>query len=76
MNLASNTALTALDAAVQCGRHPTQRRVLHMQLDIDQDLPGVGFIPVPIKVLGGYAELYDQISGQILRLDLTALFPP
>ena len=45
-------------------------------LDICDDPPGIGLVPAPVKLLGGEAELHDQIAGQVLRLDLAALFPP
>jgi len=32
--------------------------------------------PVPVQVLGRQAELNDEIAGEILGLDLAALFPP
>ena len=45
-------------------------------LDVGDDPPGIGLVPAPVKLLGGEAELDDKIAGQVLRLDLTALFPP
>ena len=45
-------------------------------LDIGDDLPGIGFVPAPIEVLGDNAELNDEVAGQVLRLDLAALFAP
>ena len=45
-------------------------------LDIRNDLPGIGLIPAPIEVLCHHSELDDEIAGQVLRLDLAALFPP
>ena len=45
-------------------------------LDVCDDLPGIGLVPAPIKLLGGEAELHDQVAGQVLRLDFAALFPP
>ena len=31
---------------------------------------------MPVELLGGGAELHDQVAGQVLRLDLAALFAP
>jgi hypothetical protein len=45
-------------------------------LDIDDHLPGAGFIPAPIKVFGRDPKLYDEIAGQILGLDFASLLPP
>ena len=45
-------------------------------LDVCDDLPSVGLVPAPVKLLGGEAELHDQVAGQVLRLDFAALFPP
>ena len=45
-------------------------------LDVGDDLPGIGFVPAPVEVLGDDAELDDEVAGQVLRLDLAALFPP
>ena len=45
-------------------------------LDVRNDPPRLGLVPAPVKLLGGEAELHNQIAGQVLRLDLAALFPP
>ena len=45
-------------------------------LNIRDDLPGIGFVPAPIEVLGDNSELNDEVAGQVLRLDLAALFAP
>ena len=45
-------------------------------LDICDDPPGVGLVPAPVKLLGGEAELHNEVAGQVLRLDFAALFPP
>src|SRR5262245_60639676 len=45
-------------------------------LKIGDHLTRIGLVPAPIEVLGHDPELDDQIAGQILRLDLAALFPP
>ena len=66
----------ALDQAIKRGPHPMQHRVADVPLDIRNDAPGIGLIPVPIKVLGHHSKLDNEIAGQVLRLDLAALLPP
>ena len=36
----------------------------------------VFLVPVPVEVLGHGAELDQEVAGQVLGLDLAALFPP
>ena len=76
MNLASNTASVATT-------RPSRVAAIHrragwriLPLNIRNDLAGVGFIPAPIEVFGYDAELDDEITGQVLRFDLAALFAP
>ena len=38
--------------------------------------PGVALVPGPIEVLGGEAELDNEVAGQVLRADLAALLLP
>ena len=76
MNLASNTASLTLDPPVECGRHPAQRRMEDLALDVGDDLTGIGLVPAPVKVFGDDPELDDEVAGQVLRLDLAAFFPP
>ena len=45
-------------------------------LHVGDRLAGIGLIPAPIEVLGHYPKLDDEIAGEILRLDLAALFAP
>jgi hypothetical protein len=47
-----------------------------LPLDICKDLAGIGLIPAPVQVLGRQPQLDDEIAGQILWLDLAALFLP
>jgi hypothetical protein len=47
-----------------------------LPLHIGKNLPGINLIPVPVQVLGRDAKLDHEVGGQILRLDLAALFPP
>ena len=76
MNLASNTASLPCDPPVECGRHPAQRRMEDLALDVGDDLTGIGLVPAPIKVLGGDPELDDEIAREVLRLNLTTFFLP
>ena len=59
-----------LNPAVQRGRHPPQRRMADLPLDIRKDLAGIGLVPAPIELLGGEAELDDEIAREVFRLDL------
>jgi len=45
-------------------------------LDVFDGLPGIALVPEPVEILGGLAELNDEVAGQVLRLDFAALFPP
>jgi hypothetical protein len=38
--------------------------------------PGVALIPGPVEVLGGEAELDDEVAGEVLRPDLAPLLLP
>ena len=64
------------DHAVEGGGHPAHDRMLHPALDLGEDLAGVAFVPVPVEGLGHDPELDDEVAGEVLRLDLAALFPP
>ena len=48
----------------------------NLPLDIGDNLPRIGLVPAPVQVLGHHPELNQEIAGEILRLDLAALFPP
>ena len=76
MNLASNTAPRALNPAVQGGRHPLQRRVFDVALDVNDELPGISLVPSSIKLLSDRPKLDNEVSGQVFRLDLSAFLPP
>jgi hypothetical protein len=39
-------------------------------------MPGVALVPEPVELLGRHPELDDKVAGEVLRLDLPALFPP
>jgi hypothetical protein len=45
-------------------------------LHIRQHLSGIGLIPPSVQFLSRDAKLYDEIAGQVLRLDLAPLLPP
>ena len=45
-------------------------------LDLFQSSASLPLEPAPIEVLGGAPELDKQVAGQVLRLDLAALFVP
>ena len=45
-------------------------------LNVGDDLPGIGLVPAPVQLLGGGPELDDEVAGQVLGLDLAALFLP
>ena len=47
-----------------------------MALNISNDLPRIGLIPVPVQVLSYYSELDYKVAGQVLRLYFAALLPP
>ena len=66
----------ALDPAVERGRHPAVHGMKNLALHLGDDLAGVPFVPGPIQLLGGRAELDQEVARKVLRLDLAALFPP
>ena len=65
-----------LDPAVKRGRHPSDRWVPDLPLDVGDDLTGIGLVPAPVQLLCGQAELDDKVARQVLRLDFSALFAP
>ena len=50
--------------------------MLDPALDVHDLAAAVALVPMAVERLGGGAELHDQIAGEVLRLDLAALFPP
>jgi len=48
----------------------------HLLLHVSKHLPGIGLIPAPIQLLSGQAKLDDEVAGEVLWLDLAALFSP
>src|ERR1700722_6387229 len=47
-----------------------------LPLHLGYFLTRMALIPMPVEVLGDDAELDDQVAGQVLGLDLAALFLP
>ena len=47
-----------------------------LPLDVRDGLPGIGLVPAPVQLLGGQAELDDEVAGEVLGLDLAAFFSP
>jgi hypothetical protein len=45
-------------------------------LDVSDDVSRVGLIPTAIEVFCHQSELDDEVVGQVLGLDLAALFSP
>ena len=45
-------------------------------LNVGDHLLGIGFIPAPIEVFGRDPELDDEVGGEVLGLDFTALLAP
>ena len=39
-------------------------------------LAGIALVPQPVEILGGLAELDDEVAGQVLGLGFATLFPP
>ena len=62
--------------AVQRRRHPAQCRVPDLALNIGKNLTGIDLKPASVQVLSRNTKLDDQITPQVLGLDLAALFAP
>ncbi len=45
-------------------------------LHVRDEVARVLFVPVPVQLLGYAPKLDDEVAGQILGLDLSALFAP
>jgi hypothetical protein len=54
--------ITSLDPPVECCRHPAQRRMSDLFLNVGDHLSGIGLIPAPVQLLGYKAELDDEIA--------------
>ncbi len=44
-----------------------------LPLDVGNHLAGIDFIPAPIEILGHRPKLDDEVTGQVLWLNLTPL---
>ena len=76
MNLASNTAPVASTRPSSVAAIQRSGGMPDLPLDVRDDLTGIGLVPAPVELLGDQAELDDEVAGQVLWLDLAALFPP
>ena len=47
-----------------------------MALDVLDRLPGVDLVPASVQVLGGAAELDEEVAGQVLGFGFAALLAP
>jgi hypothetical protein len=47
------TLIISLEHRVAACRHPAQRRMEDLSLDIGDHLTGIGLVPAPVKLLGG-----------------------
>jgi hypothetical protein len=47
-----------------------------LPLDVCKYLTGIGLVPAPIEVLRRHAKLDDEVTGEVLGLDLAPLFLP
>jgi hypothetical protein len=45
-------------------------------LNVFDCLAGITLVPASVEILGGLAELDDQVAGEVLGLGLATLFPP
>jgi hypothetical protein len=45
-------------------------------LDVCDNPPGVGLVPAAVQLLGGKAELHNQVAGEVLWVYLAAFFAP
>jgi hypothetical protein len=48
----------------------------NVPLDFGKGLATVGLIPAPIEVLGGQAQLNEEIAGEVRWLQFASLFAP
>ena len=68
--------LSAVDDPVQGGRHPRDRGMANMVLDLPDAMAGVALVPLSVERFGGQAKLDEQVIGEIDGLGFAALFPP
>ena len=67
---------TGIDQAIQRRRHPFVDRVGQAPLYAPNGVAGAALIPLPIEVLGDHAELDQEVTGEVLGLDLATLLLP
>jgi hypothetical protein len=65
-----------LDDAVKGRRHPAYQWMDGAPLSVLHALAGVQLEPMAIELLGGDAELDDEVGREVLRLDLAAFLLP
>ena len=65
-----------LDDAVEGRRHPFVDGMAEVFLQVLDRMPRALSIPFEVQILGGGAELHDEISREVLRLSLSAFFAP
>ena len=63
-----------IDESVQCCSEISMDGVSDPSLDVSNGSHSVAFVPAPVQLLGGDAQLDDEIARQVLRLGLAALF--
>jgi hypothetical protein len=66
----------SFNPAVKRRGHPPQNRMAYLALNVRKYLAGIRFVPASVQLLGGQAELNDEVSRKVLRFDLAALLPP
>src|SRR6266568_4660962 len=75
MNLASKTAPVASTTPSRVAANH-RIKMADSPLDVRKCLTGIALEPAPIEGLSHNSELDDEISGQILGLDLSPLYSP
>src|SRR5262249_10107662 len=65
-----------LHGAVEGRHHPGDSRVPNPALEVGDVPAGVALVPSPVELLGGGPELYDEVPGEVLRLNLAPLLAP
>ena len=64
------------DQAIQGCCHPGDRLVKLSQLAVLNAMAGLALVPGVVELLGHYAELDDELAGQVGRANLAAFFLP
>jgi hypothetical protein len=47
-----------------------------LPLDVRDEVTGIRLVPAPVQILGGQAELDDEVTGEVLWFHLAAFFSP